>query len=442
MPTESTTVQEVQTQTAKDLQKTTESAMKSVSAGGLNDPEFLKGLQDAIDKDSGKTVTPPPAKLPVETKAADPAQPPAKPAAQTSKAVVDDIPPELLGEPKPSAKVTTETAAAVTTDADAERQRQIDEQTKGMTTKAAERFKRIEARAYEADKRAKAAEAELMAERAKKAAPAPAAPPVDNAELERLRKQNEEFDAIIAKHAIQEHPGFKAKYDAAIAKEIAAMAKLIPQEHAEEFSQLASLPESKKRNERIEEITEGIQDNIQKTKIRIGLANTDRLSSERAEQLANWKEGKVHAEAEQIRQQEREQARQQEIQKVAWSKGMAKMTSPESGLEVFRKSEGSDEWNTGVDNRISSVERLISGMSSMQPEQIVELAARSVALDDYRRMFMAQRILVQKLTSELEDLKSASPDASGNQGGEAAVPDKMSYIDAITKATVSAGALK
>lgn len=440
MPADSTTIQEIQTKTAADLQKTNESAMKSVSTGGLNDPEFLKGLQDAIDKDAGKAavipVTPPPAA------AAKPADPAPKPVVPVAKPSADEIPADLLGEVKPVAKpVASDATAPADADADAERQRQIDEQTKGMTPKAAERFKRIEARAYEADKRAKAIEAELIAERAKKPAAAPV-PQVDTAEIERLRKQNEEYDAIIAKHAIQEHPGFKAKYDSAIAKEIAAMVKLVPQEHAEEFSQLASLPDSKKRNERILEIVDGIQDSIHKTKVQNGLERTDSLSNARAEQLANWKEGKVHAEAEQIRQQETEQARQMEIQKVAWVKGMTKLTSPETGLEVFRKSEGSDEWNAGVDNRVISVERLLSGMKSMPPEQIVELAARSVALDDYRRMFIAQRILNQKLSSELEEMRTAAPDTAGNQGGDSSTPDKMSYIEAITRGTQAAGALK
>lgn len=439
---ESATVSEIQTQTAKDLQKTNESAMKSANSGGLNDPEFLKGLQDAIDRDASKTPAQPQAAPAATAAPAKPAvAPPAAPTkpAATQIPKVDDIPADLLGEPKPAIPPPTDNAAA--TEADAERQRQIEEQTKGMTPKAAERFKKIEARAYEAEKKARAVEAELAAERARKAA-APAQPQVDMSEIEMLRKQNQELDEIVSKAAIQEHPGFKAKYDAAIAREISTMTKLIPEEHAAEFAILASMPESKKRNERIEEITEGLQDNIQKTKIRIGLAKTDGLAAERAEQLANWKNNKVHAEAEKIRQQEREAALQQEIQKVAWIKVMQKMTSPESGLEVFRKSEGSDEWNAGVDARVESVERVLSSLHSMQPEQVAELAARSVALDDYRRMFIAQRILVQKLSSELEELKSASPNPSDNQGGGGNVPDTLSYIDAITRGTVAAGALK
>lgn len=443
MPEEAAVV-EVPTQVAKEVQATHAAAAKTAPSGVFSSPDFMKGLQDAIDKDAGKTppaaaaATPPPPAAPADKVAPDAKQ--GDPAPESDPASLDDIPAEIMGEAKPPAKPK---AAEAQTDAtaDAERQKFIEEQTKGMTPKAAERFKKIEARAAEAEKRAKAIEADLAAERAKQVEAKPENP-VFAAEIERLKKQNAELEEILSKQEIQNDPRFKAKYDAAINRELTAISKYLPPEHAEEFSQLLTLPESKRRNDRLEEIVQSAPDEISKAKIRAGWVRADGLAAEKAQELSNWKENMVHVEAEKIRRQERDEAARQESLKVAWTKGLEKVSSPDSGLEVFRKAAGSEEWNQAVDSRINSAAKIISTLSSMQPEQMVEIVARSVAVDDYRRMFIAQRVLAQKLSAELAAIKSAQPNPATNGGSAPPPKSNLSYIDAVTESTRQAGILK
>lgn len=438
MPEQDTQVIEKPTAIAAQLQAATDSAVASIAGGGFSDPDFDRSIQEAIDKDAGKA---PEAPEKPESKVVPAAEKAAAKTAVTPE-IADDIPPELLGEKKPdkAAEKAPDEAAA-----EAERQKFIEEQTKGMTPKAAERFKKIESRAAEAESRAKKIEAERSSDKTafqkqlEELNLKVSAKAADGGDSERLKKQVEELEGIIQKSNLQEDPRFKAHYDGGIAAEIEKLSKAVPAENSEELAQLAALPESKKRNERIMEITEGLTD-LQKVKVLSSIERVDRLASEKADQLSKWKENKIHLEAAEIKKREEASANHDEIRKVAWVKGMTVVSSPESGLEVFRKADGNDEWNSKVDSRVAEVQRILT--TSNAPEKLVEIAARAVASEDYRRMFMAQRLLVQKLSSELAELKQAEPDASGGNDSPNTVEDKDDYVTASVKAAAKAGALR
>lgn len=441
---EETQVMEKPTAIAAQLKAATDSAVSAVTNGGFNDPDFTASLQAAIDKDAGKEAAEPATRVKpdaaTEKVAAD-----SKPAVEKKPAIEipDDIPAELLGEKK-AEKVKE--AAPDESAAEAERQKFIEEQTKGMTPKAAERFKKIESRAADAEARARKIEAERNSERAalqkqlEELNQKVSAKVEGGGETDRLKKQVEELEGIVQKSNLQADPRFKARYDDGIADEIGKLAKAVPSENSEELSQLAALPESKKRNERIMEIADGLTD-LQKIKVLSSIERVDRLAAEKAQELSKWKENKIHLEAAEIRKREVESANQDEIRKVAWVKGMSAVSSPEGGLEVFRKADGNDEWNSKVDARVSEVQRLLTA-SNLPPEKMVEIAARSVASEDYRRMFMAQRVLVQRLSSELAELKQAEPNAADGNDTEAAIEDKDDYTTAAVKASVKSGALR
>lgn len=425
---------EVTTPMAKELQKTTDAAVKAITGGGFDDPEFAASLQRAIDKDAGKEPEP-------EKKVE--AEPEAKAKAEPEKKVEipDDIPAELLGEKKVEKSDTSKEDAVK---AEAERQKYLEEQIKGMTPKAAERFKKIESRAHEAEEKAKQIAATLESEKtafqkqlqdqlAKIAAKTE--PP---AEVEAMKKRVAELEEVVSKTAITEDPRFKARYDGAIDAEIETAKKLVPSDKAEEFAEVLAMPVSKKRTQLLKELTEGMDD-FERGGVLLSVRAIDGIASAKNVELAKFKENKVHVDAEQIRQKETEAARIQEIQKVAWTKGMAVVSSAETGLEVFRKAAGNDEWNAQVDQRIANVQRQLS---NLEPEKIVEMAARAVASEDYRQRFLASRILVKKLSSELDELKKAEPEA-GNDGGDAPnAPDTDDYVTASVKAATKAAGLR
>lgn len=429
------------TSMAAKLKADTEAAIKGVAGSGFDDPEFDESLQAAIDKDLGKK---PESKAPEQV--ADPEKKPDEKPANRSKSEPDpkpeDIPAELFGEkPKDAAPAKTEEESK----AESDRQKFIEEQTKGMTPKAAERFKKIELRAYDAEQRARKISEERESEKAalQKQIDAlkieAAAKKEDPAEVSALKKQLEEMESVVARTSLAEDPRFKAAFDGKIAAEIEKVKKLVPSENAEELSQLFAIPESKKRNDRITEIVESLS-GIQQTKVLAALERVDGLATEKAAQLANWKENKVHVEARTIREREEDQARNAEIQKVAWSKGMEAVSSPENGLEIFRKVGGNEDWNSAVDERAAKVKKILS--QNLKPEDIVELAARAVGAGEYRNLFLAQRMLVKKLNEELSALKTAEPDPGDDTGDVGDPEDRDDFVTAAAKSALKGGVLR
>lgn len=426
---------ETPTAAANELKAKTDAALKAVTGGGFNDPDFEAGLQAAIDKDLGKA---PPESAPaaVPKDAATPGPP--KPAIE----IPNDLPPELLGEKPPEKKPEPDEAAK----AEAERIKFIEEQTKGMTPKAAERFKKIELRAFEAEQRAKKVAEEKEAEKAalqkeiQTLALKAAASKEEPSETEAMKKRLEELESIISKNAIAEDPRFKAKYDGQIENEINNVKKLVTAESADELTQLMVIPVSKKRNERIKEIVEELDD-IDRVKVLASLERIDRVSVEKANELTKWKENKVHVDALNLRQQQEQAAKQKEIQELAIANGIAAVSSPDTGLEVFRKINGNDEWNAKVDARLAAAQRLVTSQE-LPPAKIVEMAAKSVAADEYRQMFLAQRVLVKRLAEEIAELKKAEPSAGDDTGSAAPPVDKRSFVDAAVQETVKAGGLR
>lgn len=418
----------------------TDSALKEVQGGGFDDPGFDAALQAAMDKDAGKVSQEPP--VTQQTTTTEPAAKAAELAAKQEEfrklqEAAGDIPGALLGEkPKETAKAPDETAAA-------ERQKFIDEQTKGMTPKAAERFKKIETRAWEAEQKARKIEqdqAASAAELKKQIAElsAKAAEP-KNDDTEKLRKELERLQEVVTKNDLLNHPAFKDTYDVPIANELEEMKKLVTPESGEELAQISFLPDSKKRKERIKELVDGLDD-LDRIKVLTSIAKVDELNSRKAKELKNWKENRVHLEAKELEKQQVEQASRANHQKVAWTNAMAVITSPDKGLEVFRKLDGNDAWNAKVDARIAQVQQQLSG--ELPPERVVEMAARSLAAEEYRKMFLAQRILVTRLSEELASLKQAQPDAGDDGGSGGPVEDNRSFVDAAVEGTVKSGGLK
>lgn len=441
------TIEAAPTAIATELKKSADAAIEAVSDGGFDDQGFIDSMQAAIDKDAGLTK-PEPAPVPAAPVVTPEAT--AKAAELAAKQVelsklqeaAGDIPGELLGEkPKEQVKAPDEAAAA------AERQKFIEEQTKGMTPKAAERFRKIEGRAWEAEQKTRKIEQDQVASSAelkKQVAELTAKlsePKPD--ETEKLRKQIDELQEVVTKGKLLEHPAFKRAYDEPIASELEEMKKLVAADNGEELSQIAMLPDSKKRKERIKELVDGLDD-LDRLKVLDSIKNVDKLNASKAKELANWKENRVQLEAKELEKQQSEQAQVQAAlanqQKVAWSKGVEAVTSSDRGLEVFRKLDGDDAWNAKVDARLAAVQKSLTG--EIPGERIVEMAARALAAEEYRKMFLAQRILVQRQAEELALLKQAQPDVSGDGSDGGPVDDTRDYLTAAIEGSVKAGALR
>lgn len=441
-----------ETQLAKEMKAKTEAAFKAVqqSPPGIDSDAFGEELQAAIDKDLGKTTPDPTTPPPPPPSPSQPQAPPASAAKIEPAAKTDDgIPSELFGA---TAKATEPPKQEQT---DAERQKFVEEQTKGMSLNASERFKAAYKREEEAIKKAKEFErkvADLEASNKKaveefqaklQAAAAPK-------ELEDLKKRVAELDEQLEKRALLDHPKFKAAFDNKIEAWIDVAKKYVGQEKAGEVAALLRLPDSTERNNKIDELAEGIEASLTKTKFLNLVNEIDKVAADREEKVTQWKENKRLLDEQEARERakQNEQNGQRQRQTAEqlnniWNDTTQRLTSKESELEWYQKIDGNENWNKQVDERLRHVRALAE--EDMPPDKMYELSALALAAPMYRRMFLDERSRNMKLTGEIDSLKGAQPNpgAGGSGGGDdSGSVESDDYITAAERQLVKQGHLR
>lgn len=443
-----------ETQLAKEMKAKTDAAFKAVQQAppGIDSDAFGEELQAAIDRDLGKTKeppppapapTPPPAPAPAPTAKPDPTQKPTESS--------DPIPAELFGTPP-----KTQTQEPPKPDqTDAERQKFVEEQTKGMSLNASERFKAAYKREEEATKKAKEFErkvAELEAankkavEELQAKLQAAAAPK----ELEDLKKKVTELDEQLEKRALLDHPKFKAAFDNKIEAWIDVAKKYVGQEKAGEVAALLRLPDSTDRNNKIDELAEGIEASLTKTKFLNLVNEIDKVAADREEKVIQWKENKRLLDEQEARERAKIQEQnghrhRQSVEQLnaVWNDTAQRLTAKESELEWYQKIEGNENWNKEVDNRLRHVRALAE--EDMPPDKMYELSALALAAPMFRRMFLEERSRTMKLASEIEALKGAQPNpgaGGGVSGEDGGVSEDDDYITAAERQLVKRGDLR
>lgn len=388
--------------------------------------EFDKEIESAIAKDTAARAVKE-GKVPPEP----PPQPKLPEAKQPEKkeAPVLDIPDMLLAEKKVEKPKDT-------TEADKARQKEIEENVKGLSPKAADRFRALEAKKHEAEqKAARVAELEKKLSETEKRLKVQA----DASETELLKKQIEELDAIVQKNALTEHPRFRAAFDAKIESEITAASKLVSKEAAAEVQALLSLPESVQRNRRLNEIV-GELETIEAGKFQRAVDNVDRLSAERASELTNWKANKQRMSEMTEAEQKQTQEQRQRVIDTAYKSVESKFSDPEKGIELFRKVEGNDEWNKSVEARLEHVRKITE--ANLRPDDIAEMAAWAMTGNEYRKLFLSQRVLVKKLQEEIQSLKGGEPGLGEAGGHDSGDEESGGMIDIVARAAQRAGAVR
>ena len=415
-----------ETQLAKDIGEKTSTAIKDVGF----DADFDKGFDEALAKDDASkkaTGTPAPTS-PAQTATtvttpevkAEPAK--TEPA---RKDAIPDIPDALLEPKKETPKATT----------DQDREKFIAEQTKGLSPKAADRFRALEKAKHEAEQRASRLpdlekQVTALNERLKAQQ--------DTSEVERLKKQVTELDEALTKVNLLENPKFKARYDGEIEHEI-KIAKDVCGESGAEVEVLLRLPESKHRNDRLAEIMDGLG-RVEEKKLGNAILQVDALNAKKNAELTNWRENGAHLQ--ELSKQEQAKAandRQRQIED-AFSIVQKRFGDDKNGIELFRKVDGQDEWNTHVDERFKKVNTILNA-PNLSAQDLAEMAAWAIAGNEYRTRFLVQRGLVKKLMDEVASLKGGEPDLGE---GEPKDSDRVpaNAIDAIVEGAVKAGLVR
>lgn len=414
MPEEAATIIET-SPTAKQLKAKTDAAIQSTGY----ETDFDKNFDEALKKDAESK--------PVEKQADPPPAP--KPAAKTVEKV-DMIPdvPEAAIDPKAAPKPEPTEA-----EKQAAREKDIAEQVKGMSPKAADRFRAIEKRAHEAEARAvKAAELEKKLAEAEQRA----ATPANIEEVNGLKKQVEEMDKIIQTAALTDHPRFKAAFDAPIAEAMAEAKTYVPTEKAEEFEALMKMAPSKLRNGAINAILEDLGP-VEANAVGMRVAEIDRKRSQREAQLGNWQENKARMAKLQKEEQEQMRIQANQASESAIKVTLTRLTDPDKGLELFREVAGNEPWNAQVKTRVDAVKKIASGTLTQQ--DIAELAVTAVAAPEYRSLFLGQRALVRKLQQEIASMKGAEPNLRTGDAKPTEGEDNDSFTDSVIKGSREAG---
>ena len=408
------------------------------TAAAVQDTGFDAGFDAEVEAalkadDAARTAAQAPAAAPKpkDTPPATKTPPAAKETPAKAKPATPDIPEALLSKKKADGETSGDAAT------DPEREKFIKEQTAGLSPKAADRFRAIEAKAHAAEQKAKRAEAleknvSELQEKLKSA--------TDNGEVKALREQLEKLDEIVQKNALTEHPKFKAAFDNQIADKVAIAKKQVGDEKAAaEVEALLSLPETAQRNRRLNEIL-GELEPVEQGKFSKAIADVDELNAKKTAELNNWRINKTKLSEMAAAEAEQATAAKQMTVDAALKLVLPKFTDNEKGIELFRTVEGNDEWNKSVEERIENVKKIVS--ADLSKQDVAEMAAWAMGGAQYRNLFLAQRALVTKLQEEIASLRGGEPDLGAGSGDATEIEEEGSAIDAIVRIAQRAGAIK
>lgn len=306
--------------------------------------------------------------------------------------------------------------------------KEIADFTKGMSQKATDNFKKVYERATVAEKQL----AELRGELEK----TKAAPKVDTAEIEALKKQNQELDQIVKQTALERHPKFKNYYDGGKEELIASAKAIVGEKLAKDVESLLRNPNAP--SETFEKLAEEVGQ-FKASQIAAVAANITRLDIERGKQLDNWKSGYAEMEKHQGELAQEQQSRQLRL----YESSAEKAIRDANGEIVFKEAEGESDWNAEVKSRQDEIRRIVK--EDLDPDDKAQLAMQAVAGVKYRQLFHHQVPLIKKLQSEISELKGAQPNAGGNGGGGSTIldgnDDNLSMIDRVVKSAANNGLL-
>lgn len=350
--------------------------------------------------------------LPGETRApGEPAKGPEKEAP-----VADDKPiiPEAALKP-----VKKEAAVAP------EVEREIAEETKGMSEKAVTKWKKIHERATAAETLLKQKEAEW----AKKVLPAAATD-----EYQELQTKYAALDEALKKTALERHPGFKATYDGEIDRQTKLVKAIAGDKHFGAVMKVIDGGDSDAWGELGDELGQFKTQQLAAIATKI-----QQVRLEKEEQLADWKNNYAKLEkVESAQTAKAKEAAQREI-----TNAVSKVTADlQENVEIFRKVEGNEEWNKEIDGRLNQVKQWAT--ADLSPEERADLAGKAASAEKYKALFYAVLDRANQLHAQIGKYKGSQPNIGGsaepaNQGG---IPSELGYIEAATRRLTDMGELR
>lgn len=263
----------------------------------------------------------------------------------------------------------------------------------------------------ERDKRIAAAEAKAAELETKVKASVPG-PELDKlkSDLDRVRKERDEYDTRLKMVAVTQHPRFQAEFEQRLSAQIALAKRIVPEEHHESVERILAMPDGKFKDARVEELMAELSP-VQVSRIG-GILNTvTEINAQREDIIKHSKEEYDKMTS----AQQAAQKQQEEAMESALKESLAK--APEH--PHYKRTEDA-EWNKDVDARLQRAEQL--ARSRLSVGDSTKIVLDHLALPVVEKQLASAKAEVEKLKAQIADLAGANPGIV-SRGTEGSVDD-------------------
>lgn len=300
----------------------------------------------------------------------------------------------------------------------------------GLSAPAVSNWKKLKQERNEWSQKAKAAQAELEAERAK--------PRPDPREIETIKKERDEYSNRLQQLDVERHPKFQQYFEQKTTATLGLAKTIVGDANAPRFQAALEMPDGQFRDNALEEIISELKP-IQQSRLGAVVVDYDKIRQERsqhvAESRANWQ-----------RLQEDGQRKQQENQTQylkAFDDQMTMATDPKSGLPVFQKRSGTTAediaWNAQVDASVATARDIYQG--KRDAPEIAKAALWAASAPLFLAELRGRDTTITALTKRISELEAAKPVLINGNPAPTGGEDKykgMSYADRMVQMAMDA----
>lgn len=246
------------------------------------------------------------------------------------------------------------------------------------------------------------------------------------AELEKLRKEHEEYSKRIQMLDVTKHPRFEQHFNAKFSQQVDLAKRIVGQEKAAVIEEILKLPDGNYKDEKLNDFMADLSPIVNS---RVGgiLNSIEAIDLEKREAIAA-------AQAEREKLQAEQSANSKKAQLAAestWKAIVSELQDPEKGLAVYQVKEGDTDWNNGILDRVSTAKKLV--FDKNDPATVAKAALHAAAfpalLKDYKAYIDKSKAEIEALNKKVAALTAAQPavQTQGKPAGKVAVKSKPSH---------------
>lgn len=307
---------------------------------------------------------------------------------------------------------------------------------KGLSAPAMSNWKKLKTERNDWIQKAKTAQTELDAERAK--------PRPDPREIEAIKKERDEYSNRLQQLDVERHPKFQAYFEQKTGATLGLAKSIVGEANAKRLQDALEMPDGKFRDDALEEIYSELKP-IQQNRLGAVVVDYDKIRQERSQHVsesrANWQK---------LQEDGQRQQQQTQAQYVkAFEDQTAMATDPKNGLPVFQKRTGTTPedvaWNHQVDASLSIARNIYQG--KLDAPEIAKAALWSASAPLFLRQLHERNTVIDGLQKRITELEASKPGLPGGSGSGAGAGDGnkykgMSYIDEMVARANEAGAFR